>query len=193
MKRLLRWLPIALSTLCLVVAPASAGALRLEPWNGHLSVGYAHLTSDEYSPGGAFSFAAGVDYPVSSGLRVGPTVGIALLGSHDVAEGSFIASLDYSLIDVALQAHWAPPAGPVTRVSIGPGLAAARAALQVGAGGASFLDYAVDEVRPELAVDLSALPRKHKLVGVGVEAGLRYVPVRRVDWILTTLRMTIHY
>lgn len=193
MKRLLRWFPAALSTLCLCAAPVSAGVLRIEPWNGHLSVGYAHLTSDDASPGGAFSFAAGVDYPVKWGLRVGPTVGIALLGSHDVEEGSFVASLDYSLIDVALQAHWAPPAGPVTRVSIGPGLAAARAALQVGAGGASFLGYAVDEVRPELAIDLTAMSRRSKLVGVGLEAGLRYVPVRRVDWVLSTVRMTIHY
>src|SRR5437660_216655 len=76
---------------------------------------------------------------------------------------------------------------------VGPGFAAARAQLQVGAGGAGFLDLAVDEVRPELALDVSALPRRMRIVAVGFEAGLRFVPVERVSWTLATLRVTIHY
>jgi len=183
-----------LSFLLLAVAsPSGAGALRLEPWRGHVSIGYAHLTSDEYSPGGSISVAGGVDYPLGESFRFGPGVALSLLGSHDVERGSFVASLDYSLLEGVLQLHWLPASGPVTRISLGPGVAAARAALQVGAGGASFLDLAVDEARPELAFDVSALPRRAKIVGVGLEAGVRWIPVERVDWVLTSVRLTIHY
>lgn len=178
----------------LVALPSSALAgMRLEPWRGHVSIGYGRLWSDEYSPGGSLSVAGGVDYPVAPRWRVGPVLGLALLGTKDVERGSIAAGLDYSLLDVALQAHWLPASGPITRVSFGPGIAAARAALQVGGGGAGFLDLAVDEVQPEFALDISALPRRQTVVAVGLEAGLRYVPVERTDWLLGTLRFTIHY
>lgn len=183
----------ALAIVSLMAAPARAGALRLEPWRGHVSFGYGHLFSDELSPGGSISVAGGVDYPLNDVLRVGPVIGIAILGSHDVTRGSITAGLDYSLLDAALQLHWLPRSGPVTRVSVGPGFAAARAQLQVGAGGAGFLDLAVDEVRPELALDLSAIPRRQQIVAVGIEAGVRFVPVERVTWTLATVRLTIHY
>ena len=176
-----------------VASPARAGVLRLEPWRGHVSIGYAHLFSDDLSPGGSISVAGGGDYPLDETLRLGPVLGIAILGSHDVTRGSITAGLDYSLLDAALQLHWLPSGGPITRVSLGPGIAAARAQLQVGAGGAGFLDLAVDEVRPELALDVSALPRRMRIVAVGFEAGLRFVPVERVSWTLATLRVTIHY
>jgi hypothetical protein len=179
--------------LACVAAPAQAGALKLEPWRGHVSFGYAHLFSDSYSPGGSFSVAGGVDYPLGSRLRLGPVLGIALLGSHEVTRGSVTAGLDYSLLEGALQLHWLPASGYITRVSLGPGLAAARSALQVGAGGAEFLDLAVDEVKPELALDVTAVPRRMQVVAVGIEAGLRIVPVDRVTWTLATARFTIHY
>jgi hypothetical protein len=120
-------------------------------------------------------------------------LGIALLGSSDVTRGSVTAGLDYSFLDVALQLHWLPTSGPITRVSLGPGVASARSALQVGAGGAGFLDLAVDEIKPEVAFDISSLPRRMKIVAVGLEAGLRFVPVERVNWTVTTVRLTIHY
>ncbi len=186
-----RWILLLLVS-CFAV-PAHAGAMRLEPWRGHLSIGYAHLFSDEFSPGGSISIAGGVDYPVGARLRLGPVIGIALLGTHEVTRGSITAGLEYSLLESALQLHWAPRTGPVTRVSLGPGLAAARSSLQIGGGGVGFLDLAVDEVRPELALDVSALPRRQEIVAVGVEAGLRVVPVERVTWSLATLRLTIHY
>lgn len=176
-----------------VAAPAHAGALRLEPWRGHVSFGYARLFSDSYSPGGSFSVAGGVDYPVGSRFRLGPVLGIALLGSHEVTRGSITAGLDYSLLEGALQLHWLPASGYITRVSLGPGLAAARSSLQVGAGGAGFLDLAVDEVKPELALDVTSMPRRMEIVAVGVELGLRVVPVERVTWTLATARFTIHY
>jgi len=184
---------LVLLALTCVAIPAHAGAMRLEPWRGHVSLGYGRLSSDAYAPGGSIAVAGGVDYPVSPALRVGPVIGFALLGTYDITRGSITAGLDYSLFDVALQAHWLPAAGPISRVSFGPGFAAARTALQVGGGGAGFLDLAVDEVRPELAFDVSALPRRMKVVAVGLEAGVRYVPVRRTDWWLSTLRFTIHY
>ena len=177
----------------LLSVPAHAGAMRLEGWRGHVSLGYGHLFSDSLSPGGSISLAGGVDYELSPSLRLGPTLGFSLLGTHDVKRGSITAGLEYSLLDVALQLHWLPRTGPVTRVSIGPGFASARASLQVGAGGAGFLDLAVDEARPEVALDVSALPRRQKIVAVGLEAGVRYVPVERVNWVLATLRLAIHY
>lgn len=175
-----------------LVRPAAA-AMRLEPWRGHVALGYGHLFSDSYSPGGSISMAGGADYPVSPSLRVGPVLGIAILGTHDVTRGSITAGLDYSLLDCALQLHWAPATGPLSRISIGPGFAVARTSLQVGGGGAGFLDLAVDEVRPELAIDFSVLPRKQKIVAVGLEAGVRWIPVERVNWVLGTVRLAIHY
>ena len=188
----LRRLLVVLLGACVAV-PAVAGPLRLEPWRGHVSLGYGHLISDEFSPGGSISVAGGVDYPVATRLRLGPVLSISLLGSHEVTRGSVTAGLEYSLLEGALQLHWLPPTGPVSRVSLGPGFAAARSSLQVGGGGANFLDLAVDEVRPELALDLSAMPRSQEIVAVGLEAGVRWVPVERVNWILTSLRLTIHY
>lgn len=182
-----------LIVLACLAGPAHAGAMRLEPWRGHVSFGYGHLSSDGFAPTGSISVAGGVDYPVTPTFRVGPVIGYSLLGSYDVTRGSITAGLDYSLFDVALQAHWLPAHGPISRVSFGPGVAAARTALQVGGGGAGFLDLAVDELRPEVAFDVSALPRRMKVVAVGLEAGVRYVPVKRVDWLLSTVRFTIHY
>lgn len=185
--------PLLASLLLLTAVGTAHAAVRLEPWRGHVSFGYARLYSDSYSPGGSISLAGGVDYPVTERLRIGPVIGIALLGTHDVVRGSIAAGLDYSMLDVALQAHWAPRSGPITRVSLGPGFAVARASLQVGGGGAGFLDLAVDEVKPELAFDVSFIPRRQNIVGLGLEAGVRYVPVERVDWVLASLRFTIHY
>lgn len=187
-----RILPLLVLLTCLAPG-ARAGALRLEPWRGHLSIGYAHLISDEFSPGGSISVAGGLDYPVGPNLRLGPVLGIALLGSHEVTRGSVTAGLEYTLLEGALQLHWLPKTGPITRVSVGPGLAAARTSLQVGGGGANFLDLAVDEVQPQLALDVSALPRSMEIVAVGLEAGVRVVPVERQTWTLATLRFTIHY
>lgn len=181
-----------LAAAILSVQPARAG-MHLEPWRGHVSIGYGYLFSDSLSPGGSISVAGGVDYPLGARWRVGPVIGIALLGSTDVTRGSITAGLDYSLLDVALQAHWLPASGPITRVSLGPGVASARSALQVGAGGAGFLDLAVDELQPEVAFDVSATPRRMQIVAVGLEAGVRFVPVERVNWTVTTVRLTIHY
>jgi hypothetical protein len=177
----------------LFVPQARADGMRLANWKGHLSVGYARLFSDSLAPSGSISVAGGVDYPLSSSLRLGPVIGMSLLGTTDVTRGSVTAGLEYSLFDAALQLQWLPRSGPITRVSLGPGIAIARTALQVGGGGAGFLDLAVDETDPEVALDLSMLPRRQKVVAVGLEAGVRFVPVERVNWWVSTLRLTIHY
>lgn len=181
-----------LGAVLLLAVPARAG-LHLAPWRGHVSIGYGYLFSDSLSPGGSISVSGGVDYPLGEHWRLGPELGIALLGSTDVTRGSITAGLDYSMLDMALQLHWLPTSGPISRVSLGPGIASARSALQVGAGGAGFLDLAVDELRPEVAFDVSAIPRRMKIVAVGLEAGVRFVPVERVNWTVTTLKLTIHY
>ena len=175
------------------LASTAHAGMKLDGWRGHLSLGYGHLFSDYTSPGGSISVAGGVDYPVRPALRLGPVLSMTLYGSYDAQRGSFVASVDHSQLDVALQLHWLPASGPITRVSFGPGVAAARGDLQVGAGGASFSDLAVDEVRPEVALDLSLLPRRQKIVAVGFETGVRWVPVERVDWWTVTARLTIHY
>jgi hypothetical protein len=185
---------LALAAAVTLFAPGEAAAdMHLAEWRGHLSVGYAHLFSDSLAPAGSISVAGGVDYPLNASLRLGPVIGMALLGTHDVTRGSVTAGLEYSLFDAALQLHWLPRSGPITRVSLGPGLAIARSALQVGGGGAGFLDLAVDETDPEVALDLSMLPRRQKVVAVGIEAGMRFVPVQRVNWWVSTIRLTVHY
>lgn len=176
-----------------IAASSAHAGMKLENWRGHVSVGYGYLVSDTTSPGGSISVAAGVDYPLNSSLRLGPTVSMSLYGSYNTERGSFTASVDHSLLDVALQLHWLPASGPVTRVSLGPGVAAARGDLQAGAGGASFLDLAVDELQPEVALDVSAWPRHMKVVAVGLELGTRWVPVERVDWWSFTARLAVHY
>src|SRR4249919_1940068 len=103
------WVALAL-ILGVGAVPARAG-LHLEPWRGHVSIGYGYLFSDTLSPGGSISVAGGVDYPMGTKFRIGPTLGIALLGSSEVTRGSITAGLDYTLLDVALQLHWLPESG----------------------------------------------------------------------------------
>src|SRR5213592_4786929 len=66
--RLALWLIPLLAAV--IAAPATAGAIRLEPWRGHVSLGYGHLLSDDLSPGGSISVAGGVDYQINEALRV---------------------------------------------------------------------------------------------------------------------------
>jgi hypothetical protein len=182
------------TALALAAAPATAhAALRLDAWHGHVSFGFGRVFADSLAPKGSLSVAGGVDYPLSPRLRLGPTVAFSLLGSSTATRGGVQAGLDYSLFDAALQLHWLPARGPVTRVSVGPGLASARAELQVAGGGAGFVDLAVSELQPELALDLTSLPRRMQVVGVGAEVGLRVVPVTQHVWTLLTARLTIHY
>jgi hypothetical protein len=62
----------------------------------------------------------------------------------------------------------------------------------VAGGGAGFSDLAVNEVKPEFALEVTSMQRE-KLVGLGAELGLRLVPVDQGLWSLFTARFTIHY
>ena len=85
------------------------------------------------------------------------------------------------------------PAGPVTRLSIGPGLTFARAELSAAAGGGAFLDLPVAEVAPTLAVDFTMVKRKPAPVRVAVVAGYRAALLRGEDWNQFSVRLGFHY
>lgn len=173
-------------------APASAG-MRLDDWKGRLSVGYARVFSDTLAPAGSISAAVGLEYPVAKRWRVGPVAAFNLLGSSIVRRGSVTAGLDYSMFDAALLATYLPGRGPFARLSIGPGVASARAELAVAGGGALFRDLPVGEVRPELAAEATLMSRKPGLVAVGAELGLRVVPVEQGTWTMMSARLAVHF
>lgn len=183
-------LPAALAACA--AAPASAG-LRFEEWKGHLAVGYARVSSDTLAPAGSISAAAGLEYPVAERWRIGASAAFNLLGSSIVRRGSVTAGLDYSLFDAALLATYLPARGPFARLSIGPGVASARAELAVAGGGALFRDLPVGEVRPEFAAQATLMSREPRIVAVGLELGTRIVPVKQGTWTLFTARLAIHF
>lgn len=186
---------IALALVALVALATSvhAGPVRLQPWRGHLSVGYSKLFSDSLAPGGSFSLAVGLDYPVGARVRVGPTVGYHLLGSNTVERGSLSATVDYSLLEGAMLVSWLPARGPVARLSAGPAVGSAHAELSTAGGGLGFRDLAVGEVKGGLALETTFLSRRQTVVAPGFEAGLRWFPVSGHDWIVVTARATVHY
>lgn len=195
MKRWTRraMLPLLLAALAACcAAPASAG-MRLDEWKGHLSVGYGRVFSDSLAPGGSISAAVGLEYPIASRWRLGPTAAFNLLGSSIVRRGSVTAGLDYSMFDAALLATYLPARGPFARLSIGPGVASARAELAVAGGGALFRDLPVGEVRPELAAEATLMSRRPSIVAIGAELGLRVVPVEQGTWTLVTARFAVHF
>ncbi len=161
--------------------------------HGHMGVGYAKLFSDP-APGGSFSLAAGVDYPVAGSWRAGVTFGYELLGGEIVERGSLVASVDYSMLELLALAHWeSPKLGPVGRVSFGPGLFSPRADLATSAGGASFSDLAVDGVAPGVALAGTLIKRKDSPVRIGLEMGLRTVFLEGETWNLALVRLAFHY
>lgn len=187
-----RVLLASLAVLAACALPAHAG-LRLEPWRGHVALGYSHVFSDSLAPAGSLSAAGGVDYPLGARWRIGPALSFNLLGSSNVTRGSLTAALDYSLFESAMLVTWLPARGPFGRLSAGPGVGFARAALSVAAGGAGFTDLAVSEVQPEFALDATICPKKASLMSGGLELGVRVLPVRQCTWTLVTARLVVHY
>jgi hypothetical protein len=167
--------------------------MTLESWRGHVAIGFGAIVSDSLAPGGSVSVAAGVDYPLGAKWRVGPTLSIDLLGSSTVTRGSIRAGLDYSLFETALLFTYLPARGPVGRLSFGPGMASPRAELSISAGGAGFSDLTVGEVKPELAMDVTFMPRRMPVVAVGAELGARFIPTSQGAWTLLTGRISVHY
>lgn len=183
---------VAALALALAASPAQAKG-RLQKVRGSLGVGYAKLLSDP-APGGSFAMGAGVDYPLASSWRLGVAIGYDLLGSVIVEEGSFAASVDYSMLEMLALAHWQPSfRGPLGRVSLGPGLFRPLADLATAAGGASFSKYAVDEMAPGLALDGTFIQRREAPVRIGLEAGVRVVYLEQETWTLAQVRVAFHY
>ncbi|MBI5168798.1 MAG: hypothetical protein HZA61_04855 [Candidatus Eisenbacteria bacterium] len=183
---------LALAALPGLVSPASAG-LKLDRFKGHLSFGYAKLVSDSLAPGGSLSVAAGVEYPLRENWRLGPTASFNLLGSSSTKRGSVTAGLDYSVVDVAFMTTYFPKRSWVSRVSFGPGVASAHADLAVSAGGAAFRDLAVAQASPEFALDVTLMPRRMNVVGIGAEFGTRILPTDPGVWSVWTGRVAIHF
>jgi hypothetical protein len=174
-------------------APVARGEGRIQKLRGSLGIGYAKLVGSE-TPAGSFSMGAGVDYPVAGRLRAGVAFGYDLLGGRIFERGSFVASVDYSMVELLALAHWAPERlWWLRRISLGPGLFSARGDLSVQAGGAGFSDLAVDEVAPGFALDGTLIQRRDAPVRIGLEAGVRVVALSDDTWTMGLVRVAFHY
>lgn len=178
---------------CLAAPRPAAAGLQLADLRGHLMLGYAKLFAGE-APGGSLSVGVGVDHAVTGPLRGGLDVGYHLLGSRTLVQGTLSSGLDYSVFEVLAQLHWAAGSGgPAIVVSGGPGLFVARANLASSPVGAIFGKDAVAETRPGLALGATVTRRRAAPVRVGLEAGLRVVPLDGDTWTLATARLAILY
>jgi hypothetical protein len=111
-----------------------------------------------------------------------------------VEEGSLVAGVDYSMLEILAFAHFQPERlGPIGRVSVGTGVFSTRADLATSGGGASFSKYAVDEVVPGLAVDLTFIQKRPAPVRVGIELGTRVAFVPEDTWTMALVRLAFHY
>ena len=189
----LRKLPLLAALTLALVAPEALAEGRIQKVRGQLGIGYARLLSDP-APSGSFSMGAGADYPVAGAWRMGLAIGYALLGGRIVEEGSFAATVDYSMFEMLAMAHWQPSfGGPLGRVSFGGGLFSPLADLSTSAGGASFSKYSVDEIAPGLALDGTLIQRKTSPVRIGLELGVRVAYLEHETWTMGLVRAAFHY
>jgi hypothetical protein len=185
--------PSALVALALLAGSAvPAAAFEFSKVQGHLSFGYGRLMVG-HSPAGSIGLTGGFEHPVSSVLDAGLDLGLYLYGNRTIDRGSLNATLDYGALELIAFTHWKVPFGPISRVSFGPGLTSARAELSAAAGGAAFLDLAVDEVAPTLALDLTMMRRKPGPVRVALIAGARSAFLDGEDWHQFSVRFGFHY
>ena len=178
-----------------VAAPCAARP-RLADVRGHLAIGFAHVSSSDTSatPAGSLSVGGGLDYPVGRGLRAGLDVGYHLLGSRTLVQGSLSSGIDYSLFEALALLHWSPGRGQAQLVvSGGPGIFSARAALAATAVGAAFSPQAIEQTRAGLGLGVTLTRRRVAPVRVGLEAGLRIVPLESSTWTLVTARIAMLY
>ncbi len=171
------------------LARAAVGDVR-----GSIAVGYTKLFTTD-APPGSMSTSAGLSYPVTPTLAVGPTITFHLLGSRTVDRGSLSASVDYSAFEAAVMAHWKPAGwGPIGLVSIGPEVFSARAELSTTGGGAGFADLAIHETAPGAALDVTLMKSRESPVRVGLELSGRWAWLRdSEDWKLASARLCFHY
>lgn len=176
-------------------APCSAG-LRFAEVDGHVAIGFGHLfTSDTTAtPGGSISIGGGIDYPLTPTLRAGLDVGYHLLGSRTLTQGTLTSGIDYSVFEALALLHWTPLGhGPQLIVSGGPGLFSARASLAPTSVGATFSPQAVEETRVGGALSLAVTRRKLSPVRVGLEVGVRMIPLEQFTWTVASARIVMLY
>lgn len=190
----------AVVALILVVGALAASrghaALRLGDVNGRLAIGYTILSASDTSdtPGGSLSIGGGADIPLAPRLRAGVDVGYHLLGSRTLEQGSLTSGLDYSVFEVLALVHWTPTdRGPLLTVSAGPGLFVAKAELAATSVGLAFTPQAIDETRLGGSLAISAVRRRAAPVRVGLELGVRVVPLDATTWTLATARLVMRY
>ncbi len=187
---------VFLSIICSLAACVSASpaaAWRLEAMRGQVAFGYSRLAGGAESPAGSIGLLASVDHPMVGVWRIGPAVSFSLLGSTQIERDGVPGGLDHSMLDGALLVHRTFARGPLARLSFGPGLASARAELQVAGGGATLSSEAVGEVRPCAAIEALFAPRTKSGVSVGAALGARFVPLEDRTWSVWSARLAISY
>ena len=179
--------------LALMLGAAPVHALDLASLRGQVEFGYSRLVGADQRPAGSIGLLVGVDHPLAGAWRIGPAVSFSLLGSTQVERDGVPAGIDHSMLDGTLLVHRDFSGGPLRRVSFGPGLASARAELQVAGGGAGLSDLAVGEVRPCAAFEALFAPRTASGVSVGAGLGVRVVPLPDVTWTVFSARFAITF
>ena len=210
MARIRTPLPIlTLGFALLAIVPAGAGASPFSQMRGHIGFGYTKLFAtigvkepgveppeEITAPGGSMEVAAGLDLPIDTNLRAGIEAGIDLLGSSAIERGSLLGELDYSVFELLGLVHYAPSwGGPLSRISLGPGMFKARADLS-SSGAAAFEDLPVREWAPGVAGSVTLMSRKPTKVSAGLEVGGRYLFMSDEaadDWFIASARVVIHY
>lgn len=175
--------------------PCSAG-LRFGNVHGHAAIGFGHLfTSDTTAtPGGSISIGGGVDYPLTPRLSAGVDVGYHLLGTRTLTQGTLTSGIDYSVFEALAMLHWTPlDHGPGIIVSGGPGLFSARASLAPTSVGATFSPQAVEQTRLGAGLGLAVTRRRPSPVRVGLELGVRIVPLEHFTWTVASARIVMLY
>lgn len=174
-----------------MLAHHPARAVSLSELHGHLGLGYAKLLNAG-SPSGSLAMGAGVELPVLPDLSAGIDLGFSLLGSQTFERGSLSSDLDYSLFEALFLLHLAPSRGPVSRLSLGPGVFHARAGLNTSAP-VEFEDLPVEETAPGMGLGLEFGPKRPMLVKAGVEIAARTVWMEHGTWTVALARLTVHY
>ena len=173
-----------------ISSPTRAGVADAR---GSIGFGYSKLFTSG-SPSGSLSTSAGLSYPVSASLSIGPSMAFHLLGSNTVERGSQLATVDYSVFEAGLFAHWKPSGwGPVARVSVGPELVSARAEISSTVGGASFSDLAVQEAAPGAGLGVMLMKTRESPVRVGLELSGLWAFLPNKTWFISSARLAFHY
>ena len=97
--------------------------------------------------------------------------------------------------ETALLVHWKPEhLGPIARISFGPALESARAELATSGGGIPFTKFAVEQVAPGTALDVTLMKgSSHSPVIAGLELGIHTAYLPSETWTIANLRLAIHY